>query len=321
LGDGVSKEPGRRDAKSRNCMTDQGLLKRYFLGRVSPEERVDLENSYLSDPGIFEEFAEVENDLIDSYVRGKLSDLDRQEFERQYLRSPERRSRVRFATALTEISREPRQVAFVEAPYIWQRFTLPFYQLRPKWQWGFAVGAMAMVLAVSWLKVANDRRLQASLPAPSEQRTTGLHLPAPAAPPTNGQAPSSATPKGSEIAKSDRPELDEFTVQLSPGLSRSVGSEAKVFAVPSKASSIIVRLTLDNDDHPAYAAVLETAEGTFIQRIEGLRSRRWGGDKVVTLRLPSRSIHTGDYVIRLNGSRGTRGEEEVEAYSMRLVSR
>jgi hypothetical protein len=302
-------------------MRDQGSMKRYLLGRASPEERIDLEQRYLSDPGLFEEFTEVENDLIDSYARGQLSDLDRDEFERQYLGSPQRRRRVEFASALAEISREPRQAPSVQKSSFWRRLTLPF-QARSRLQWGLAVGAMAMILAVGWLKVTNDRRLQASSPAPSAERTATPHSPATVTPPTNSRAPSSGTTEATEIARTDRPELEEFTIQLTPGISRSAGSEAKVFAVPSKASWIRVRLTLDNDDHPVYAAVVETAEGKVIQRINGLRSQLSGGDKVVTLRLASGSIRAGDYVIRLNGSQGTKGsDEEVDVYSLRIASR
>ena len=302
-------------------MSDQGSMKRYLLGRASPEERIDLEQRYLSDPGLFEEFTEVENDLIDSYVRGRLSDLDRDEFERQYPDSPHRRRRVQFASALAEVSREPSRAPSVQKSSFWQRLTLPF-QARPRLQWGLAVGAMTMILAVGWLKMTNDRRLQPSLPAPSVERTATPHSPTTAAPPMNGRAPSSGTAEGTEVARVDRPELEEFTMQLTPGISRSVGSGAKVFAVPSKVSWINVRLTLDNDEHPVYAAVVETAEGSVIQRINGLRSQLSGGDKVVTLRLASGSIRAGDYVIRLNGSQGAEGsEEEVDVYSLRLASR
>jgi hypothetical protein len=39
-------------------MSDQGIMKRYLLGRASPEERVDMENAYLADPTFFEELTE-----------------------------------------------------------------------------------------------------------------------------------------------------------------------------------------------------------------------------------------------------------------------
>jgi len=294
-------------------------MKRYLLGRASPEERVDLENRYFSDASLFERLTEAENDLIDSYVRGELSDFDRQEFERQYLGSPQRRARVQFANALTEISQESGQVASVQKSSFWQSLTFLFSQSSPKLRWGLAAGAVAMVLAIGWLKTTSDRSLRASLPPPHVEPNGRPQSPGTA---PSGQVPGGGNTAGIEIAKADKPELDEFTVQLTPGISRSGGAEAKVFAVPPKGSWIKLRLALDNDDHPAYVAVVETAEGNVIRRIGGLKSQLSGGNKVVDLRIPSRLIQADDYVVKLSGTLvGTKGgEEEVDVYSFRAVN-
>lgn len=125
------------------------------------------------------------------------------------------------------------------------------------------------------------------------------------------------------MAKLDKPELDQFTVQLTPGIARSGGTATKVFSVPSRKRWINLRLTLDNDDYKAYAAVVETAEGSEIKRIRGLKSHLSGGNKVVDLRISSRLIQAGDYVVKLSGILvGNKGnEEEVEEYSFRAVNR
>lgn len=320
-GRGVQSCPGVTEAKS--AMSDQGTMKRYLLGKASPEERADLENRYLSDASLFEELTEAENDLIDSYVRGKLSDFDRQEFERQYLGPPQRRARVQFASALTEISREPRQVASVQKSSFWQSLTFLFSQSSPKLRWGLAAGAVAMVLVIGWLKTTSDRSLRASLPPPHVEPNGRPQSPGTAAPAPNGQVPGGGNTAGIEIAKADKPELDEFTVQLTPGISRSGGAEARVFALPPKAPWIKLRLALDNDDHPAYVAVVETAEGNVIQRIGGLKSQLSGGNKVVDLQISSRLIQADDYVVKLSGTLvGTKGgEEEVDVYSFRAVNK
>jgi hypothetical protein len=303
-------------------MNYQESIKRYLLGRASPEERIDLEKKYFSDASLFEELTEAENDLIDSYVRGKLSDLDRQEFERQYLGSAQRRARVQFASALLEISREPRQVASVQKASFWHWLPFPFGRARPMLQWGLAVGAMTMILAIGWLKMTHDRGLHAALPSPHGEQSGKPQSPTTATPIPSGPDASNGSTAGTEIAKLEKPELDAFTVQLTPGISRSGGTVAKVFAVPPRTSWINLRLALDDDDHRAYAAVVETAEGNVVQRVDGLKSQLLGGNKVVDLRLSSDLIRAGDYVIRLNGTSGTKGsEEEVEVYGFRTVSR
>src|ERR1039457_904643 len=78
---------------------DEILLRRYFLGDLPKEERARLEDRYLVDVELFEELLAAENDLIDAYVRGELTEAETQQFEMEYLKSPERRDRLDFARA------------------------------------------------------------------------------------------------------------------------------------------------------------------------------------------------------------------------------
>ena len=150
-------------------MNSKVSMKRYLLGEASPRERADLENEYLSDASLFEELTEAENDLIDSYVRGKLADHERQEFERQYLSSPHGRARVNFASAIAEISREPRQSISPRSRSFWLWLTSPFSHSSPKLRWGLAAGTVAMVVTIGWLSVRHDRGIEADLAPPAQQ--------------------------------------------------------------------------------------------------------------------------------------------------------
>jgi hypothetical protein len=82
------------------------------------------------------------------------------------------------------------------------------------------------------------------------------------------------------------------------------------------------RLALDNDRYSAYAAVVETAEGNEIRRVDGLKCSLLHGNKVVDVRVSSRLIRAGDYVIRLKGTpKGKAVEEELDVYGFRAVNR
>lgn len=295
-------------------MKDQGRIRRYLLGGASPEERVDLENAYLADSTVFEELTEAENDLVDSYVRGELPEQDKKAFEQQYLASPQRRAQVQFASALIDIAQEPRPAASVHRSFLRRRYT--FSQWIPMLRWGVALGAAAIILAIGWLKVTHDRVTRASLPSPQ----SGTHQsPSTGIQPSNGQAPSGQNDGGTEVARTETPELTLFAMKLTPGTSRSIGANAKTFTLP-KADRIDLQLTLDNDDYPAYVAALETAEGKVIQRVGGLKSRSLSGNQVIDLRISAHLIQTGDYVVTLSGiSAGDNREEEVDVYSFRMV--
>src|SRR5215470_18820848 len=58
---------------------------RYLLGDLPETEQTAVEQEYFVDPEKFEEVWATENDLVDGYVRGRLSRRERELFERNYL--------------------------------------------------------------------------------------------------------------------------------------------------------------------------------------------------------------------------------------------
>ena len=81
-------------------MKSENLTRRYLVGDMSPEEKSRFEEEFFSDSEIFEELLSVENDLVDDYALGRLTDADRMLFERAYLRDPNVALRVEFARDL-----------------------------------------------------------------------------------------------------------------------------------------------------------------------------------------------------------------------------
>jgi RNA polymerase sigma factor (TIGR02999 family) len=87
----------------------------YLLGELSEVDRDRFEDRYLADDTIYEQLLTVEDDLVDSYVRGELSPSQREHFERHFLSSPGRREKVDFARAFDSVleAREEEQIAMV----------------------------------------------------------------------------------------------------------------------------------------------------------------------------------------------------------------
>ena len=80
---------------------DQSLLRRYLLGTVTPESREDLEARLFSDDRIFSERLTIaEDELVGDYVQSALTDAERQDFEKHFLCTDERRAKLEFARAL-----------------------------------------------------------------------------------------------------------------------------------------------------------------------------------------------------------------------------
>ena len=72
---------------------------RYLLGKSSPAEREHIESEYFEDEDAFQEMLTAEDDLIDAYARGELTDEERQGFEKSLVSLFRKRDRVQFARA------------------------------------------------------------------------------------------------------------------------------------------------------------------------------------------------------------------------------
>ena len=88
------------DVPGRTKQDDR--LVRYLLGELSGEERDQLEARYLGNAELHEELVAVEDELIYAYVGGRLSPSQSASFERFFLKTPERRSRVEFARSFAQ---------------------------------------------------------------------------------------------------------------------------------------------------------------------------------------------------------------------------
>jgi hypothetical protein len=83
-----------------NLTADKQEIKSYLLGVLDGDRKTQLEERILSAPETYEELLLVEEELIDSYVAGGLSTLERQQFETHFLVTAERQKNLRFGKLL-----------------------------------------------------------------------------------------------------------------------------------------------------------------------------------------------------------------------------
>src|SRR5262249_45624124 len=137
---------------------DDQTLTRYLLGALPPEEAERLDELSIADDEMAARLADVENDLVDAYVRGEVTGEKLQRFESAYLRSPRRREKVQLAQAL--LARERRAAT---APSVVIRTVVEpgrdASPQRPKFsglfQWGFAGAAAALLVVAGYLLFTN----------------------------------------------------------------------------------------------------------------------------------------------------------------------
>ena len=120
----------------------------YLLGRLSEEERFEMERLYFKDPASLEEMEAVELDLIERFLDGDLSPEDAKDFEARYGSSPALRAKLQTAEAL-RIQKSPAlrgwRLALVAATGVLVVVTA--WSLHRSWQLGQEKRALEEMLA------------------------------------------------------------------------------------------------------------------------------------------------------------------------------
>ena len=102
----------------RQATGDDKLLIQYLLGELPPEQRDLLEERYFSDDALHDQLIAIEDDLVDAYARGQLSATEKDDFERHFLNSPERRAKLEFAEAFVRFADTASAKDLVEFPLL-----------------------------------------------------------------------------------------------------------------------------------------------------------------------------------------------------------
>src|SRR5262245_34635249 len=140
----------------RSERVDEVLLVKYLLGNLTEEEEARVEDQAFTDREYLSALEAAEADLIDAYVRGELSQADRRGFERRFLVSPRRRSKVEFARALAVVSSEAGPLAAAATqPPAWQVLRDAIRGWNPVLRLAGGLAGLLCVAGTSWLAVEN----------------------------------------------------------------------------------------------------------------------------------------------------------------------
>jgi hypothetical protein len=286
---------------------NRDTLIRYLLGDLPEEELERLAEEYFVHDDAWQALSAVENDLIDDYVRGRLSQAVRQKFEGHFMRFPERQERVEFARILMNAAiRE--QIADEAEPRLPSEgfrgrstSTSHWSQTRAaRFIWAAATLSLLSIVAI--LAVQNGRlRNEAKIQrAQAERLAKELE-----------QASNRKTPEDVGLPLHTTPII---SLVLSPGTLRNNGSNEPVLHLDADPSAELV-LDLDQDSYVEYAATIKTADGKLISRMRGLKSQpTQSGGRAVYLNVPSQLLRKNDYVVTLLGRRTGSQAKVVDSY-------
>jgi hypothetical protein len=260
------------------------------LGTLDSERKTELEERILSVPDVYEELVIVEDELTNQYLTGGLNELERQQFEANFLITAERQTNLRFAQLLARyVKSHPFPIAeedFTAAAITHVEPTAPakkpftFSLLptggRPLIAFSVAGVTLLGIVLLGWIV---------------------------------GRRPITRT-----VQKNAEPVV---VVTLAPGSFMSEGVTAPLVNVPPKGYNLKLELELANPRFRNYKWEL-FRENKSVQTSGELRSEVKGQQFVVPLTI-SGEILPGDYQVKLSGVSESGTDEFIHNYSFRVI--
>ncbi|MBI3650663.1 MAG: hypothetical protein HY231_06400 [Acidobacteria bacterium] len=321
-----------------------------FLLRQLPEaESAAIEAQFFADAESFERVCEVENQLVDRYVRGQLSHKEQGLFERHYLVTPARRQKVAFAKALVRATSQVQtaearqaQASKVHPVSWWQalRSSLRSSSWLPQMAMAMAVilliGSLWAVVKINALRrdlmAANQQRDQV------EQRQQELNRQIQNLEQQVAEGNTRSEELAQELAelRRQREELERQPGQrqtpeiqppaiasflLLPGSVRGNPTNAQTLVIAHATATVQLHVQFESHDYPLYQAQVRAIGGAEVFRQQGLKARPTKTGATVTIRIPASKLARNDYLLTLSGVASSGAVEAVESYFFRVKNK
>jgi len=296
---------------------DTERLHRYLLGSLSAAEGDAVEAAYLAGDDAFRRLLAAEEELIDSYAAGALSEADRRRFEEHFLASPARRERVAFARALARLP--PAETSSAAATPA-AATPAPAAPTRPRPRhlaWAGLAAALMLALLGSAGLLLRSRALSTELARARAEREAAAER-SRLADRRTAELQTQVERLSEELAQTRSAATGAVVVAvLAPGLERE-GARPSL-RLPPRVDTVRLRLLLEEDGHTRYAATLQTPDGDVLASVRGLPSGPAAKGRAVDLALPAAVLPDGTYVVELKGITRGGGTEGVASYQLRVL--
>jgi hypothetical protein len=299
---------------------DRETLIAYFLRELSEERRSEIAGRYFEDDDFFFELLDVENELIEKYVRGSLNKREHEGFKHYLARLPDGRLKEATAGALLQFAdaekAKSQQILneFARSRFsLWEKLRNSLPKRRPMLQYIAAASlvALAIALLLSFSKIKrlrnhNDqlRAEIASLEREKESHERNAE---------NSQSESKRVRQVEEQLKLEQ-QANEAQAQRLATLQpttpviaswtltaafRSATAPDEV-TLPRSARFVSVTIPIDGEEQiQIYRAIIQTTTGEDLREQKGLRANKAGNS--VTLKLPSDYFKETSYKLTLVG--------------------
>jgi anti-sigma factor RsiW len=288
-------------------------IRRLLLGESGEEEQQRVEERFMTDPEYRERVLMAENDLIEDYLEGALSEGERKRFRTHFLSTPRQLRKVKLARSLrnyaaVEVTAHS-PPADAEDP---QRVPKPrrlFEALRLRWLFDaqrlrspvvYLPLAVALVVAVvfgSWRLVEFRRAQQLRARAESQRLEVEREL-------AQLNDPSSAG--------RPQPVTGVFSMALPPV---TVRGAANRLSPPDETGVVELWLLRAGDEYQNYRATLQKVGTASRFSITNLRAADTPGGRAVPVKIPAHLLTPGVYRLTLSGLTADGRPEEAGEYT------
>lgn len=305
--------------------TDQDKIFALLLGELDEEEHLALQETVL-DSQNYEDFKILQDQLIADFLEGRLSEDRKKRFERVFLVTPARQSRLELIKALRE-----KQAVRAMSPSSWWTWIPNWFDLSQpgvRYAWGMAALVIVVALVARQLLRTPDQPGKPYLaqhpPAQVEPPLVpGPGIPEPQ-PPITGDPPPRVRPKPHSPRPSkptlpmvEKPVEPVFAVTLLPFSLRSTEEEPAP-VIPENVKVVTLKLLIDPvASFPHYNVEILTPDGNAIYRANHLKPGGKAPAQILTLKFPINNLKDADYRIQLTGlARGTQETAGMYVFSL-----
>jgi hypothetical protein len=299
---------------------DDQYLVRYLLGALPQEDSERLDELSIADGDFAWRLREIENDLVDAYVRSELDTETLAQFRSSYLASDRGRQKVEFAEGL-RLFQAKAERANERAGRLsrWPGFSSPRILL----QLGMAAVALAMFIAAAFLffddirvrREISDARLQHGS---TDQRVQELERQL-----TEQRAANAETAKQLEQARKSAPHLNALkTLSLVLPPPTRGASAIQTITVYRGTDLVVMTLTLESSDYPHYRVTLkDPLTGKAVWTSPELDPSPVGDRLGVSAGIPAELLNQQNYIAEVAGLPRGNGSRIVGDYPFRVVLR
>jgi hypothetical protein len=304
----------------------------YLLGELTEADQTRLEERFFQDAELSDLLSEIEDDLIDQYVRGDLSSRERERFENHFLISERRHRKVELARSWLQAEKQRFEVASEKPASWWQKILAAMSAPRPAFAYALAGLALVFLLGGLW-QFSEIRQLRKQVAAIESERNSRegqedqLRKQAEDERQRNDELKAEKERLEQELARVTPQPVPPSTYQpssasalafvLLPGVR---GSEApRELVVPRSTESVRLQLNLNpGDQYSVYQVTVQTASGSPVRSWNRLNAALIQGRRVVSITVQSKLLNTGQYELTLSGVVTPNRKEDLGYYYINL---